>query len=166
MKKEDYLELLDARLARYFDKKQLTAELPFTIIAEMNAADEGYFFLPSIKTYSVQHNEYLYAHSFAHKVQKEDLLPYLNYMKEKMQQLKTTTEHMSSVFALLIICENGMDEATLAEMQKYKYHKDYFLSLKGWSDLAIYVADLQQEKLYCNKIGRKTSQCFEFVPSK
>ncbi|MFR4384342.1 MAG: hypothetical protein ACLT4X_09060 [Phascolarctobacterium sp.] len=40
--KEDYLELLDARLARYFDKKQLTAELPFTIIAEMNA-DEGYF---------------------------------------------------------------------------------------------------------------------------
>ena len=49
MKKEDYLELLDARLARYFDKKQLTAELPFTIIAEMNAADEGYFFCPALK---------------------------------------------------------------------------------------------------------------------
>ena len=94
------------------------------------------------------------------------VLPYLDHLKKQMQELQTTTEHMSSLFAMLFICEHGIDAATLAELEKTKYHKDYCFTLKGWSDLAIYVVDLKKEKLYCNKAGRKTAGYFDFVALK
>lgn len=164
---KEYLDNLEQRLSRYFDTKDLTAEsLPFTLIAEMNAADEGYFFLPSIKTYAVKHNEYLYIKHFLEKVAFSNINAYLEYVKEKMKNLKTDTEHMSSLFALIFICENGIDENTLKDLEHYKYHKDYFFTLKGWSDLGIIIVDIQKQCLYYNKSGQKIAKCFEFVPSK
>ena len=94
------------------------------------------------------------------------VLPYLDHLKKQMQELQTTTEHMSSLFAMLFICEHGIAAATLADLEKPKYHKDYCSTLKGWADLAIYVEDLKKEKLYCNKAGRITAGYFDFVAVK
>ena len=158
-----YLKLLERRLERYFDKKALVQdELLFSLVAELNASDEGYFLVHSIKTYSVQHNEYLFVKHFPAEVTKDELQPYLELLRQRMQQLKTTTEHMSSLFALVLICEQGMSEALKQELSKYKYHKDYCFSLKGWSDLAVYVVDIPKQEVTYNKAGRKTKQYFEF----
>ena len=158
-----YLQLIEKRLERYFDKKALVQDdLLFSLVAELNASDEGYFLVHSIKTYSVQHNEYLFVKHFPAEVTKDELQPYLELLRQRMQQLKTTTEHMSSLFALLIVCEQGMDTDLKQELAKYKYHKDYCFSLKGWSDLAIYVVDMPKQEVTCNKAGRKTIQYFEF----
>ena len=158
-----YLKLLERRLERYFDKKALVQDdLRFSLVAELNASDEGYFLVHSIKTYSVQHNEYLFVKHFPAEVTKDELQPYLELLRQRMQQLKTTTEHMSSLFALVLICEQGMGEALKQELSKYKYHKDYCFSLKGWSDLAVYVVDIPKQEVTYNKAGRKTKQYFEF----
>ena len=158
-----YLKLLERRLERYFDKKALVQdELLFSLVAELNASDEGYFLVRSIKTYSVQHNEYLFVKHFPAEVTKDELQPYLELLRQRMQQLKTTTEHMSSLFALVLICEQGMGEVLKQELSKYKYHKDYCFSLKGWSDLAVYVVDIPKQEVTYNKAGRKTKQYFEF----
>ena len=158
-----YLKLIEQRLERYFDKKSLVQDdLQFSLVAELHASDEGYFLVHSIKTYSVQHDEYLFAKHFTGTVTKEALIPYLELLRKKMQELKTTTEHMSSLFALLIVCEQGMDTDLKQELANYKYHKDYCFSLKGWSDLAIYVVDMPKQEVTCNKAGRKTIQYFEF----
>ena len=158
-----YLKLLEHRLERYFDKKAIVQdELLFSLVAELNASDEGYFLVHSIKTYSVQHNEYLFVKHFPDEVTKDELQPYLELLRQRMQQLKTTTEHMSSLFALVLICEQGMGEALKQELSKYKYHKDYCFSLKGWSDLAVYVVDIPKQEVTYNKAGRKTKQYFEF----
>ena len=92
----------------------------------------------------------------------DELNPYLEMLRSRIQKLQTTTEHMSSLFAFLIICEQGMDEQLKQELSKYKYHKDYCFTLKGWSDLAVYVADIPKQEVTCNKAGRKTKQYFEF----
>ena len=158
-----YLKLLERRLERYFDKKALVQdELLFSLVAELNASDEGYFLVRSIKTYSVQHNEYLFVKHFPAEMTKEELQPYLELLRQRMQQLKTTTEHMSSLFALVLICEQSMGEVLKQELSKYKYHKDYCFSLKGWSDLAVYVVDIPKQEVTYNKAGRKTKQYFEF----
>ena len=99
---------------------------------------------------------------FPDEVTKDELQPYLELLRQRMQQLKTTTEHMSSLFALVLICEQGMGEALKQELSKYKYHKDYCFSLKGWSDLAVYVVDIPKQEVTYNKAGRKTKQYFEF----
>ena len=50
-----YLQLIEKRLERYFDKKALVQDdLLFSLVAELNASDEGYFLVHSIKTYSVK----------------------------------------------------------------------------------------------------------------
>lgn len=158
-----YLKLIEKRLERYFDKKALVQDdLRFDLVAELHASDEGYFLVHSIKTYSVKHDEYLFVKHFDGAVTKEQLQPYLELLRSRMQSLKTTTEHMSSLFALLLVCEQGMDAGLKQELGKYKYHKDYCFSLKGWSDLAVYVADIPQQEVSCNKAGRKTVQYFEF----
>ncbi len=158
-----YLQVIERRLERYFDKKALVqGGLQLDLVAELHASDEGYFLVHSIKTYSVQHDEYLFVKHFRDAVTKEELEPYLKLLRGRMQELKTTTEHMSSLFALLLICEQGMDEQLKQELSKYKYHKDYCFTLKGWSDLAVYVADIPKQEITCNKAGRKTKQYFEF----
>lgn len=163
MNGQEFLQLIEKRLERYFDKKALIQEdLQFSLVAELHASDEGYFLVHSIKTYSVQHHEYLFVKHFTGSVRKEELQPYLELLRGRMQKLQTTTEHMSSLFALLIICEEGMGEDLKQELSKYKYHKDYCFSLKGWSDLAVFVMDIPKQELTCNKAGRKTSSYFEF----
>ena len=158
-----YLQVIERRLERYFDKKALVqGNLQLDLVAELHASDEGYFLVHSIKTYSVQHDEYLFVKQFKDAVTKEELEPYLKLLRGRMQELKTTTEHMSSLFALLLICAQGMDEQLKQELSKYKYHKDYCFTLKGWSDLAVYVADIPKQEVTCNKAGRKTKQYFEF----
>lgn len=157
-----YLQLLQQRLQRYFDRKPAPEELSFALVAELNAADEGYFIVPSIKTYSVQHNEYLYVQRFEQPLTMVMAQPYLDYMRQKMQNLVTTTEHMNSLFALVLVCENGLESSVQQELINFKYHKDYCFSLKGWSDLAVFIADLPNRQLSYNKAGCKTAAYFDF----
>ena len=89
--------------------------------------------------------------------------PYLQFTKDAMAALKTTTEHMSSVYALVLICEQGVEEKAIADLQKLRQHKDYCFTLKGWSDLALYLVDIPAQKLYCNKAGVKEKAIFEFA---
>ena len=60
-----YLQVIERRLERYFDKKALVqGNLQLDLVAELHASDEGYFLVHSIKTYSVQHDEYLFVKHF------------------------------------------------------------------------------------------------------
>ena len=163
MNGQEYLQQLEQRLAHYYDKKPLPKAPAFVLAAELNAADEGYFIVPTLKTYIVQHNEYLYAARFDKLLTMDMALPYLQFTKNAMAALKTTTEHMSSIYALVLICEEGIEEKTLAELQKLKQHKDYCFTLKGWSDLALYIVDIPSQRLYCNKAGVKQKALFEFT---
>lgn len=157
----EYLALLKKRLAHYYDEKPLPKTPAFELVAELNAADEGYFIVPNLKTYSVQHNEYLYVQRFTEKLTLEMLEPYLVYTKKAMQELKTTTEHMSSLFSLACICEAGIEAEALPKLVKLRQHKDYCFTLKGWSDLALFLIDLPAQQVQHNKAGEKTAELFK-----
>lgn len=158
----EYISLIKKRLAHYYDEKPLPPTPAFTLVAELNAADEGYFLVPDLKTYSVQHNEYLYVQHFTVPLTLELVEPYLAYTKKAMHELKTTTEHMSSLFSLVFICEAGIAPEALTKLQALRQHKDYCFTLKGWSDLALFLVDIRAQKLHHNKAGAKTADLFKF----
>ncbi len=160
MNGKEYLTTLQQRLQHYYDNKPLPASPAFVLAAELNAADEGYFVVPSLKTYSVQHNEYVYAASFKQPLTAELAAPYLQFTKKAMNALQTTTEHMSSVFTLVLICENSIDSEALAQLIRTRQHKDYCFTLKGWADLALYLIDIPAQKLYFNKAGENNKKLF------
>ena len=164
MNGEEYLELLRKRLTHYYDIKEVSESIQpaFVLKAELNAADEGYFVVPNLKTYSVQHNEYLYVQRFHEPVTQEMLVPYLTFTKKAMSELKTTTEHMSSLFTLVFICEAGIANDELSKLTKIKQHKDYCFTLKGWSDLALYFVDIPAQTLHYNKVAAKNTELFAF----
>ncbi len=161
MKRNDYLDLIQTRLKRYYDFIPApTNDLNFALTAELHAVDEGYFLMPSIKMYSVQHHEYLYVIDCDKTGEFDQISPFLEFLQKSMQDLKTTTEHMNSLYTLLILCESSPSKSFIDQLVKYKFHKDYFFTLKGWSDLAIFLCDLQDDKIYYNKAGKKTSHYF------
>ena len=160
MNAQEYLTTLKSRLAHYYDEKLVPQAPEFILAAELNAADEGYFIVPSLKTYSVQHNEYLYVQSSSTPLTLAQVKPYLEFCQKAMADLKTTTEHMSTIFSLVFICETGIMADDLVALQKIKMHKDYCFTLKGWADLALYFVDLSSQTLYYNKVGSKNTNLF------
>lgn len=163
MTSEEYLTNLRQRLARYFDFKDnaCCGDIPFSLLAELHSADEGYFIVPSLKTYSVKHNEFIYALSFKDGVNVNLAKRAIEYIKEEMRSMKPDREHMSSIFVLLCLCEDGVSDTMKKDLLATKFHKDYAFSLKGWSDLAVVVVDLQNAVIDCNKAGRKVEQYFK-----
>lgn len=162
MDAQAYLELLTQRLERYFDYKEPSAHpLPFDLVAELNAADEGYFMIKKLKTYTVKHDEYLFLKIFNEQPAASDVQPYLELMQQYMRELKTTTEHMSSLFSLVLVCQQDIETDLAEKLQRYKFHKDYAFTLKGWSDLAIYLVSLEQGTVLCNKAGQKNLPYFQ-----
>lgn len=157
---KEYLATLQQRLQHYYDEKPLPASPAFALAAELNAADEGYFVVPSLKTYSVQHNEYVYAARFTQPLTVDLAAPYLQFTQNGMDTLKTTTEHMSSIFTLVLICEEGIDSEALMQLVRTRQHKDYCFTLKGWADLALYIMDVPAQRLYFNKAGEKNQKLF------
>lgn len=163
MDEQSYLELLQQRLTHYFDLR--TPPPPFLLAAELRAADEGYFLVPKLKTYSVQHNEYLYLQSFTQPLTPEAAQPYLDFCRARMQELQTTTEHMSSLFLLLLLCPNGVTEAARQQLTQLRLHKDYCFTLKGWSDLGVIIVDLARQSISYNKAAVKSVELFAFPDS-
>lgn len=165
MTAQEYLNLLTKRLENTFDPYPLDKEpLPFDYVGQLHMADEGYFLVPSLKTYSVQHKEFLRAKIFTGPVSWQDLEPYLAYLKEQMLGYKTTTEHMSSSFTLVVICQEA-DGQLLEAVTKFKFHKDYAFTLKGWSDLCLALVDLSSQQVFLNKAAKKLPAYFE-LPKK
>ena len=160
MNAQDYIKLIEDRLSCYFDRKEAPAGLPCDLVAELNASDEGYLLIKKLKTYSVKHNEYLYMKVFDKPLTMADVEPYIDHLQERMRALKTTTEHMSSLFMLVLVCEAETDPATIKQLEGFKFHKDYAFSLKGWADLAIYIVNPSEKQLSYNKAGKKTAQYF------
>lgn len=156
-----YLDQLIKRIEPYFDiKKNEKTTLPFVLLAELNVSDEGYFLIHKLKTYSVKRNEYLYVVLCNEMFTQALADNYISYIKEIMQNLKTTPEHMSSLFSLVFIAPAGFDNGTKDYLCRFKYHKDYFFTLKGWSDLAIYSVDLLTNQVHTNKAGRNNLRIF------
>lgn len=155
-----YLQTLQQRLQYYYDNRPLPDAPQFVLAAELNAADEGYFVVPSLKTYSVQHNEYLYVARFTQPLTTELATPYLQFTKTAMGALKPTTEHMSSVFTLVLVCDVGIANEAIAQLVRTRQHKDYCFTLKGWADLALYLVDIPAQRLHFNKAGAKSQKLF------
>lgn len=161
MDSQAYLDLLRSRLQRYYDFKELDSSLCFDLCAELNVSDEGYFLVPALKTFSASHNEFLYAVVVKEPLTEDFMKPYLDFVELAMKNMKPKEDHMSSVYSLVFICECSPEPVLVEKYAKYKFHKDYMFTLRGWSDLALYLVDVPQGELSFNKAAKKNVAYFK-----
>ena len=162
MKVNNYIEMLQRRLAPFFNfKNPEEYTLPLQLAGELNATNERYLLVRKFNIYTINNDEYLFVQSFNEPITQITLSTYISWIKTKMQTLKPRQNHMTSSYILVLVSEFPVSEESINYITTFKYHKDYFLTLKGWSDLALIIVDLTNDKIITNKFGKKASVNFK-----
>ncbi len=164
MNAKDYINKIKKRLSPFFDFKDPEDEencLPLQLLGELNETSERYLLVCKFNIYTINNDEYLFIQSFNKPITQSILDTYTTWIETKMQTLKPRKNHMTSSYLLVLISEHSISDEQKQYITMYKYHKDYLLTLKGWSDIALIVVDLPNNKLLTNKFGAKTAKNFE-----
>ncbi|MFA7068018.1 MAG: hypothetical protein WC127_03470 [Acidaminococcaceae bacterium] len=164
MNAKDYISKIKKRLSPFFDFKNPDNEknyLPLQLLGELNETSERYLLVRKFNIYTINNDEYLFVQSFNDPITQNILDAYTTWVETKMQALKPRKNHMTSSYLLVLVSEYPISDEQKKYISMYKYHKDYLLTLKGWSDLALIVVDLSNNKLLTNKFGAKTAKNFE-----
>lgn len=66
---------------------------------------------------------------------------------------------MSSIFTAALISEKEISAEVIRKLEKTKYHRDFWFTLRGWADLAIILIDLSKEK-FTQPFGKKIKKNF------
>lgn len=164
MNAKDYISIIEKRLSPFFDFKKPDNEenyLPLQLLGELNETSERYLLVRKFNIYTINNDEYLFVQSFNEHITQNVIETYTTWIENKMQSLKPRKNHMTSSYLLVLVSEYPISDELKQYISMYKYHKDYFFTLKGWSDLALIVVDLPNYKLLTNKFGAKTAKNFE-----
>ena len=60
-------------------------------------------------------------------------------------------DHMYTYMTAIYICEDGVSEEVKKKIKRYRYVKNYKLTIRGYSEVRILVFDLKNEEIFGNK---------------
>ncbi len=138
MDSHQYKEILKNRLRSSFDI--LEPPKPLTNYSDLwavhNRLNEKYFLSKKISLYSMNNDEYV--------------------------SLKLVSNQLTAeFFNLVLLTESGVEDKALNNLSKHKFHKDFCFTLKGWADLAVFVVDLKDQKVFSNPKGSNSTANFQ-----
>lgn len=72
-------------------------------------------------------------------------------------------DHMYSYVTVAYICNKTPDEATINAIKKFKYEKNYLMTIRGHVEAHLVVMDLSTRKAYANKAAKHLPDFYERV---
>lgn len=63
--------------------------------------------------------------------------------------------HMYTYVTGIFICENGISKQVIREIQKFKFSRNYRLTIRGYCDARLVVFDLANKKICGNRAARE-----------
>jgi hypothetical protein len=67
-----------------------------------------------------------------------------------------------STFITGVLIGNHIDQNAIKIIEKFNYRKAFCFYLKGWCDVRLVYAGLDDNKLITNKDGKKVKKLYEF----
>ena len=165
----DCLTHIKSKLHNSFDFKEtnIFPYLNVELFAEQKIVSEKYLFTKKFNIYQTQNHELIFVYKPTTPLSTESITYYTDIFKQYISKdIKIPKNHMSTIVTLVIITEEDISPEVIKKTEKVKYHKDFMLTLKGWSDLAIILIDLKKELVYSNKFGQKLINNYKFSNSK
>lgn len=163
-----YLAILRRNLANSFDFFEPASfqSLKVDLYASLNLTNESYFISRRIPLYAVKHNEYVLGIIISEVLTKEKAAQLCDDIKNSLSEIvNVDSEHMSSCVTLAFFCEQEIPVETQQVIQKFKYHKDFMFTLRGWADMAVIGVDLTNNIVWNNKFGKKICENYRKILS-
>ncbi len=163
MDSHQYKEILKNRLRSSFDI--LEPPKPLTNYSDLwavhNRLNEKYFLSKKISLYSMNNDEYVSLKLVSNQRTAEFLEECQKAFSDYISSMRVAEGHMSSLFNLVLLTEAGVEDKALNNLSKHKFHKDFCFTLKGWADLAVFVVDLKDQKVFSNPKGSNSTANFQ-----
>lgn len=159
---DKYKEIINDRLKYNFNVEDDCnyKNIEFDIVAKSQIRNEKYFATKKTVIYAFENHEYCYIKHFE-KLNNEVIENITDMFKQTINSdLKPTDEHMSTVFTIVFVTNNEIDELISKKIKKFKYQKNFSFGFKGWAALRILVIDLNQNKVICSKEARKIEKSY------
>lgn len=157
-----YKEIINERLKYNFNltDDRIYNGIEFDIVAKSQIRNEKYFATKKTVIYAFENHEYCYIKHFE-KLNNEIIENITNMFKQTINtELKPTDEHMSTVFTLVFVANNTVDDLISKKIKKFKYQKTFSFGFKGWAVLRVLVIDLSQNKVICSKEAKKIEKSY------
>lgn len=163
MKYEEYIDLLISKLERNF-----TIERDIVIFD--NKIDlTAKFSNTSVRTFITKNDiidrydnyEHIYVKRYDNVTEK-DVVTFGQFLKRISDEyIKPDKDHMST-FITGVLIGNHIDQNAIKIIEKFNYRKAFCFYLKGWCDVRLVYAGLDDNKLITNKDGKKVKKLYEF----
>jgi hypothetical protein len=164
-----YLDKLLERYAHSFDIHR-----PFSIYGEEYPA-YGYYFslsekyvvspkanLWSVRTY--EHILFLHEEKMSEATVKKVRELMEQYMEPELVRKKKSfpeKDHMVSYLTVCVLSDKSPDQAVREAVARFRFSKNYLLTVRGHSEGHLICADLEKEQVFCNRPARRMLKTYE-----
>lgn len=161
MRKDYLVRILAAHRAFYDIKQNYSFEgRHFPAYAEFHTTGEKYVLVKRAKLWEVNTHDYMFFEIVDH-LDEAYLAEAVEFITAKgIHKVHPDSNHMSSALTLIIIASQCSDEA-FKRVKTIRFRKNFCLSLKGWSDLRLAVADLSRpagQNIVTNAKGKQLKE--------
>ena len=128
--------------------------------AEFSSHGESYVLVKRAKMWEVDNHEYIFF-LLADALAEDELSSWVEFMKtEAINKVEPKPNHMSSCISLVILA-NSVSERARKLARRTRFRKTFKLSLQGWADLRLVLADLSTHRVYTNAAGKAMKATIE-----
>lgn len=64
-------------------------------------------------------------------------------------------DHMYTYMTAIYLCENGVEKEAEKRIRRFRYVKNYMMTIRGYSDVKILVFDLKNKKIFGNRSAKE-----------
>lgn len=165
-RQKSFLEEILSRYAGSYDVARNTEEnSPLVATADFHEHQSGYVLVRRAEMWCADRHEYAHffcAENFNAEFFQECMDKTMKLADEKVQPGRG---HMCSVVSAVFICEDA-DEAAVRLLQKYRYRKNFLLSLRGWMEVHTALVTLSDGKVYANAAGKNDKRFLDSLLKK
>mgnify|MGYP001148205611 CR=1 FL=1 len=162
MERQSYLDIIQERLAAYFD-----IERPYEyqhqsleMYANSSVRNERYFASKKIKVYAIENKEHVFI-VWKEVLTEKELDQHWNMLLTAAEELpEPHEEHMSTIINGVIMTTERPNDTLCHHIQKLKHEKSFLFGLKGWVYVRLIVINLQDGTLIHNKRGKEVIKVY------
>ncbi|MBO4318660.1 MAG: hypothetical protein J5855_10380 [Mailhella sp.] len=152
--RQTLLDKLDKAYSVHFDKEDIPDGIPgLAGCYAFHAANESYVISKKVKLWRAEMHEYAYVFSFENLDAAAAFAALENAKTLAKGQIHPGREHMQSNITAVFVCGSIEDDATKL-LKKTRYHKNYLLMLRGWTDLRTGAVDISKDAVMSNRAGK------------
>jgi hypothetical protein len=166
MNKLQYMDKFKEKLKEYFnifENYEVLDEF-FPLYAKSLVRNERYIGSKKLVTDAYENHEHIFIQWKDEKVEKYDVEKFTNFFKSIVNKIVfPNEEHMSTTINGIYITHNSFTSEAIEYGENFKFQKTFAFGLKGWCDIGIILIDLNNEKIYTNKVGKKTKPLYQSI---